>query len=276
MRRLKRFIFVQFIWVFSLTTFGGIVYAGEIEDVLECFSLKAQIGQIYPTIQAGIDQQQSRLNKLTPEAFKKLSLTVAQSYEDQFLYQSLSANLTKHYHAKRFRILLTLLKSPLARRMSQLEAEAASLKSSEALIEYAESLLSNPPARERVNLVSKLYRVSTAAELSIQLQSLTLLAMIQAFDAPNPRHKQLGENQLKRLEAQTKNKLKESFEQVAEVIYLYAYRSASDEDLVKYIELYETDTMKWFSSLLQLALEDAMKTAANQVTVRFANGHSKG
>jgi hypothetical protein len=237
----------------------------EVDEILERSGIKQQIERVPVMIQSGLETHQEKSSDLSFEDFDKLVRIITDSYEDKAIYQSVVDYLLRHQDQNKTTALLDLLRSPVAMKMSRLENRPPTPEDSQALIRYARGLDSRPPTQERVHLVMKLYHVAGTPELSIQLQTLTLMGTIKAFNAARPLDQQLDREQLRQLRAETQSELEQSFKEIAGVIYLYTYRTVSDEEIEAYIELLESDVMRWFTRSMLMALMEAMNSANDRV-----------
>lgn len=243
----------------------------QIDEMLELSGLTKQVEQMPAAIKSGFIQQQQRgQSKLTPENYDRLLKIVTDSYNASDLKQSMVDYFTAHYDHDHVSAELTILHSPLSKKMTELETRASTPEALQEIQKYVQQLKSEPPAPERMALIGTLDRVAGTTDLNVEILVSASMAYIRVFNAISPREKRLNQDQLEEVAGRIRKELWNPIEQATTVTILYMYRSIPDTELKEYIKLYESETAGWFKQLTKAALVNALTTAAEKAGNQMA------
>lgn len=240
---------------------------------------------------SGINAMINQMPMLAEDQVKNISVFVVDKDElDSFvklakrmfspprLHNTISTSLLRGYDADRYQQILNALNSPIARRMTHLELEASAPAERSKIEEYAQSLRSNPP-RERIQMIRELSDASGMVAAMVEVRLGWYESFVRAQNLLLPFEWRVTDEHL----AEVLNKIRPQVASDAQewliVNSLYAYRNVNDQDLRQYVDLYESDAMRWFSELANRALVEAYKEAdaewARGVTELLAKPHSQ-
>lgn len=257
--------------VLGLTDAQAQTPADNIAAILELSGLNKQIDQIPALIAAGLaEQHQGGSDKMSPEEYDRLSRIMADAYKAAGLRQSIGDYFQAHYDQDRATAVITVLRSPLNKKMTGLETAASTPEAYQAIQKYAEDLKSDPPTPGRMELVRSLDRVTGSTETNVAIQVSTTMAVVIAMNAAAPPDKRLDRDQLQQLRSRMSAQLRSPTERLTLASFLYTYRSVSDPELAAYITLSRSDEGQWLTHLTQLALINTMSEAAEKMGKEMA------
>jgi len=260
--------------VFMVVIFGLIhpVQGQEatIKEILELSGLKTQIEHIPAMIQSGLMEQEKKNKTLKPGEFKNLKRIMEESYYTEDLYRTVYDYFKDHYEQKRFLAMLELVRSPLSKKMTQMEEGVSTPEGFKAIQKFSEEISSHPPSKNRLALVRELDYVRKTTELSVELQTSTVMVMVRAFNAATPPSQRVQENQLQIAFQNMKSQFRRTFENISAVTFLYIYRSVSDQELKQYIQMHRSNEGRMLTQLSHSALVKAMTQAAEKVGLKVA------
>jgi len=203
---------------------------------------------------AGADQRMSAFLDLLVAAFRQENI-------ESLLLSQLEAKLD----ATKAAAVLRQLEQPLFRQFDAWEADALTVTRENAGVytRFGESLDLTDPAvearAERIMRLNDARRVTAFSVQTLMAATAALLEAINPYQAPENRTAEIPA-MIERRSAEMIEKLDPAFL----VVYLYAYRQATDEQLVGYTEFFQTDLGKWYVTTTLEAMAAAYRAAGAQ------------
>jgi len=260
--------------VFMVVLFGLIhpVQGQEatIKEILELSGLKTQIEHIPAMIRSGLMEQEKKNKILKAVEFNYFKRIIEESYHAGDLYRTVYDYFKDHYERDRFLATLELVRSPLWKKMTQMEEEVFTPQGFKAIQKFSEKIASHLPSKKRLALVRELDYVSKTTELSVELQTSTVMVMVRAFNAATLPSQRVQEKQLRIAFRNMRSQFRRTFENISAVTYLYIYRSVSDQALEQYIQMHRSKEGRTLTQLSHSALVKAMTQAAEKVGLTVA------
>ncbi len=244
-----------------------------VEEILELSGTKKQIENFPSLVEV---QLAGYKNKQKPEIFEIVSKVMSESYKAETMYQVVLDNLIANFDKNHYAALLNWLRSPLSRKMSQLEEQASTSEALQEMREFAAKLQYSPPLQERVALAQALDEAIGGTNLSIEMITLTNLQMYKAFETVILETQRIKEdNWEEKLKSSLKAQLEQPIKQNTLTSFLYIYRSVSDEELREYINFWDSEEGRWCNKILTRAFLDAMAKVGREMGNRLANALPK-
>lgn len=191
------------------------------------------------------------------DGFSKLATKI---FDSSRLHKAISQSLLRDYDAEKYQQILDALSSPIARRMTNLELDASSPEMRSMAIEYADSIRGSVPW-PRIELIRDLTDASEMVEAMVDVRIGWYESLIRSQNSLLPFEWRISDEHLRRSLGELRPQIMRNAREWLLVNSLYAYRNASDYELVQYVELYESEAMRWFSKVANRALVDAYKEA---------------
>jgi len=248
-----------------------------IREVLELTGAKKQIQQIPDMVSSQLGQRQKEMDPTVYDGVKQIT---ADSYKADALYETVAAKFKENFDQPRLSTVLEFARTPLAKKMTQLELQAATPQGIQELQKFAAQLKDNPPAKQRLSLVQRLDDAVAASALSVKLTLATAEGLIKAIDRTLPPEKRLKAGQLEQVLKDMSAQLEGPLKNQTLTSFLYAYRTVSDDELKQYIQFAESDAGKWFIKVLSdgylVAMSSAAEKAGNQMAKAMPPGGRPG
>ena len=229
-----------------------------IEEVIDLSGLKRQIDQVPGFMQSQLTQKQQELK---PEVFAVLNKVITESFRADIFQQYVKEYFKNNFDKERLMAVRKLWSLPLAKKMTQLEIQGSASTALEDKKAFALNLQANPPSQEHLALAQKLIDVTDSVGMLMEIYLGSTKAFITAAAQFSPPDNRPTSEQLDQMLNEKKAQLETAFRQSLIISFLYTYRSASEEELKQYIEIYDSDTGRWFTKLVFGALEDAFNKA---------------
>ena len=232
-----------------------------IREALELAGVKKQMQQIPAMVRAQITKRQGETD---PKVHAAISKILTESYQAEEIYQAVENSFKYHFDQKRLTTVLEWLRSPLGRKISELELRTIDPERVQELQKFAAQLKEKPAAKEHMTLVRRLDDATGATQLTLQMNLAGLRSSVKAIDAILPPAKRLQEGQLEKLVNEMKAQLQGPLREGTLTNFLFTYRSLSDPELRRYVEYAESDHGRWFHRVLTEGFLQAMTAAGEK------------
>lgn len=234
-----------------------------VKEVLEISGAKKQIQQIPEMVKSHMAQRQGETDPKVYETIRKIMI---ESYQADALYQAVAESLQKKFDAQSLSAVLQWHRSPLSRKITQLEVQSSSPKALQEMQQFAAQLQNKPPAQGRLALVQKLDQLTGSSELSIEMALTSFRAMAKAFDPVLPQEKRLKPGQLEEIGNTMRRQLEVPLKNQTLIVFLFTYRSLPDSELKQYVDFVESDPGRWFHKVMNESFLYAMTAAAERAS----------
>ena len=231
-----------------------------IDALLDVSGLKRQLAGITTRIRTEFHQQHGQL---TAQDFAQAEQIAARHVRSESVYGLIAEGVGKRADATKLQAALGWYRSPLGRRITEIEVAFSTSGGVEREIErYIGRLRQRPPERERVALVARLDAAGRATETSLDVSMAIIRSLAAAVDPYLPAERRLGRSQL---ESRIREVRAQAFEQVRRlslVMMLFLYRDVPDADLARYVRFAESEAGQWYVSAVSRAFVDAVGAVA--------------
>lgn len=229
-----------------------------IEEAMELTGIKDDLGQITPGLLAQFQQvDDPRLAELPSDVRARLGQMVAEALSGQTLYPPIVATFKARFNEPKLRAVVEWCKTPLVREISRREIQSPT---PEQMQEFIEELKQQPPTPQRLTLVHRLNDAIKGTDLIMESSLAVAIGMGSSF-VTKPGELEAGIAQLRQAQAQNR----ETFEANVLAALLFAYRTTSDEELEQYVQLWESDSGRWFNQVKLDAFSNALRQASEEL-----------
>ncbi len=219
-----------------------------IEQIMQLSGMNEIIEQIPAGVAMGFDQQPvPPINQSDYLAFRQ---SLIDSFDPPTIRQTLVDYLRHHYDAERYRELLAMLKQPLVKKMTELELQSQTPAAQQELMQFA-NVMMGQVSPERLALMQRLDRSLQATEISVDMQVMMARATMEGINTLVPAAQRVPPEQLDQMLEQMRMQAIYPTRQGTLVQFVYAYRPVTDEELLSYIELNETELGQWTTELFR-------------------------
>jgi len=180
---------------------------------------------------------------------------VAQVFEPGALRDNLERALGRQLDPVRAQSVLEWLRSPLARRLLDVEQDADSPERADERTAFVNELPSRPPAPGRLALLHRMERAGEISQTSAHLLA-TIAARLRQIVIPFvPRDALRAAPAVPAVADENAR-----FQTMASL--LFTYRDVKDADLARYVTFLESPSGRWFTQVVRVATEEAVRQPA--------------
>jgi len=235
------------------------------DELLEASGLKRQVPGIAERARTNMVQGMEPLEANDKSAVDRVS---GQTMRAEALYGLIKEAFSQHMDDTKAREVLGWYRTPLARRLTELEvAFTTSPNRERELAQFIARLRVEQPDPRRVELIQRLDAASGATETSLELLMAVAQAVLRVADPYLPAPQRLKPGQLESQARQIRWQSQELLRQANTISMLYVYRSLEDGDLARYIQFLESEAGTWFGG----AVRKATVTAFGAIIERTAH-----
>jgi len=233
-----------------------------IEQIMMKSGMTEMIEELPGVAAMGFDQQSPPpMDRREYEQFRGIYL---QAFNASLIRETITRYLNNHYDAKRFTELLTMLRTPLAEKMTELEVQASSVESQQQMMQSANTIMGQV-SPERLALIRRLDKAQKATQSMLAMQMTMTRAMMVNTNKLIPKKQQLSERHMAdSLEDIRKQSLFPT-QQYIQLNMVYAYGAATDAELGNYIALYESKVGRWSIERLNRAWVNVSEAISNKL-----------
>lgn len=233
-------------------------------DLLQRSGLKVQLD----SLSAGIRAQFLRAHRRQSDQDRQeIDRIVAERFAPEELYAKIRTEFQRDLETAHLQKTLAWYGSPLGKRITTLELAAlVSAGGAEALAD----LERNRPSARRLELIERLDAGGGASETTVDVTIAIVRSLTVAFQPGLPAVAGLSRDQLDRQIAQARNRTLEDMRRICMVSMLLAYRGLSDDELDQYVQFVESQSGRWYMSVMNSALLSAIDAAAGATADELA------
>lgn len=206
---------------------------------------------------------EEKKEQLGPEVTTRLSSLLLSSVDRAEMTKAYKSYFAEHNNPTHLAATMEWLESPVGKKLREMEKVLNTAEGEQALMAYAQSLQTTPPAAERIQLTQEF--IESADLLNVATASLkeVLLGSIKSLSGALPKEEAISDEQLVEIENQIMPGLTAQFQQMLPIMTLFVYKDASDEDLKQLIAFSNSEAGKW-----------NIKTEVNAQTAMFRSAFS--
>ncbi|MBI3016179.1 MAG: hypothetical protein HYY65_14210 [Candidatus Tectomicrobia bacterium] len=231
-----------------------------IAQMLDLAGMKSQIGELGEIIASAAEQYQGRLSVSDR---KRVTDLIAGAYAVEKVYPGIIRAFEKEYDPSYMTGAMNWLQSPLGRKMSALEVQAATQNSPEQIMGFNTEYRRLSEGRRAA--IDRLANVLKAGDVLVNTVLITTTEMVMGMQAELPADKKINEQQMRAGAEGLRNQLRGRYQELARVSIAYTYRSLSDEELEQGTLFYTTEAGQWLNRVGNDALVEAMGQSAREV-----------
>jgi hypothetical protein len=237
-----------------------------VETALDSSGLRALLDRYTRTTNLIAFLDKGRLAEIDVAALDRV---LAAQFEPGAFSRAVGDQIAKNYPPQSLPALVEWLRSPGTQKLTGLERRALDPESHDALVAFASDLSKSRPPESRLELIHRIYDglkiCDVEVESTIALVHTTALAIGPAL----PREKRYTAGELDRALGTVKARYRSIMKNARLVHYLFAYQTASDQELEQYIGFLESESGKLFASLIEKGFYDATETISRALLIEI-------
>jgi len=235
-----------------------------VSEVMVLAGIDAALDQFPSLIQTQIE---ARRQDLAPEVAARLERALQDAFKPALLKGDAREMLAAHFQPEVFAEGLPWLRSPLGRRITQLEIDSGKDENQAALGEWVENLPQHPPPKDRIILVADVVRSTDTLTTVIEMIVLVAEPILQTLNAAADEAERRSQEELAVLLNAMRENLGDPIGRQLLLRGMYTYRDVSDADLTAYTAFLRSEA----GGALYQALNAGMIAAMEQAGQRFGN-----
>ena len=237
-----------------------------LSEMMDLSGTRRMIEQVPAQVQAGAMADQERL----PAGVRaRLAAAIAGAYAAEALYRAAFDHVKRHARPDELAAALDVLRTPVALRFTEMEVAAGTPEHQRLLPGFLSKLQSSPPPAQRIALLERLDELTGTSALLTEVTVQTAAAIARGVAGARA---PLTHEQLLALDdavARMRQQVGPATRQQALTTFLFTYRRASDEELARYVALYEGGAGQWTARVTGAATRVALEQAAVELARRL-------
>jgi len=228
------------------------------DELLELSGVKRQVPSIAERARDNMVQGMGPLTASDKSAVDRVS---GQGLHPDVLYSLIKQEFSQHVDDTKVREVIGWYRTPLARRLTDLEVAFTSATNRDReLTQFVARLRVEQPDPRRVALIQRLDAASGATETSLDLVLAVAQAVARVADPYLSAERRLRPGQLESRARQIRLQSQEVLRQANTLSMLYVYRPIEDGDITRYIQFLESEAGSWFGGAVRKAMVAAFAT----------------
>ena len=224
--------------------------------------LEKQIDMLPAAILANIDQEfgkDQQMKDLPKNVTSAIRVSVLEAFAPESLKQTVLPLLGAKLTTRDIKDILEWFDSPTGKKFARLEEAAAVPEAEKEMEQYVAQLQNSPQTEARFGILKELDAATKSTESSLEAALGIQTAVIAALIATQPAEQQSRLKESASREMEKNRPQMEAFLRSRVIGYLlYAYRSATEAELQKYIEFAKSPAGSKYNSVSVAALKDAL------------------
>jgi hypothetical protein len=241
--------------------------ASPMREIFALSGLDAQLRSLPEVLDQSVGAQCAQLPEAHANAVRRAA---TREFATPALRDGVLRRLEAAYHARHASAALEWLRSPLGRRITQLEIAAGSAEGMRRMAAFAESARVSPPPAARVELVDRLDRAIDATRIATDLALASTEAAAVAANAALPAAQRRPEAELRRLVSQQEGALRAQSAALIRLSFLYTYQPLGDAELGAYLAFAQSESGRWYHAVTSRAVIAAMRDASGRAGAAIA------
>ena len=244
----------------ALLVFSTFAAASTHEKLVSKYIELSGIEEILYSFPEQLEQtaNQKSLTSTNPERDQKVVEILKSAFDSSKAENELYLYLLDHTNPQHLSDMIDWLESPLGRKIKMYEVESSLPQEQANMLRYIADLQADPPSQERIILLNTLEEVSQTSELVATITIDMIKGMIWAIGKTLPEEEQLNIQEAEEKIVEMKPVIKSSLRQQMVIASFYTYRDITNEELEKYIALYQSDAGKAEIEIVGAAISKVM------------------
>ena len=233
-------------------------------ELYELSGLEKQVAQLSELSVAGLNEEYEQGGM--PERVYEYLLPIARdTFKVHKIKRDLLQRIENNLDVTCIEAVLSWLQSPLGRKITIAEEAATTPEGIRRMQAYGAQLQSNPTSLRRFQLVKRLNKATNSTEIMIDMATITVHAVMKEINAIVPSPQRVDQYTLEQQMNAQRSQMRQSFQNVCIISYLYTYQSLSDDELEQYVEFAESDFGRHYHQTIFQEFKNIQLEAASYV-----------
>lgn len=235
-----------------------------IEEALTLSGVRQQIEILPNQVRAGAEASPSPLPRKERALVARI---IGGAFRSEPILASVRTAFQRRYDPMHMGLLLAQLRTPLARKMTELEGSVFTPDFTEKLRAFAGQLKDAPPAHGRMARLVQLDAINGTTDLVLELRVVAIAAAFKALSPLMPPERRIAPARVDAVARDLVGQHRDTAGQETLLTFLYVYRDVTEQELDEYIRIEGSEAGRWFQDVYRKALLQAL-TAATDSAVR--------
>jgi hypothetical protein len=241
---------------------AGAITGDEMQEIFRLSGLEAQIGALDRAVAASLVPNLQRVPAAQADVVRE---AVLRAWSAPVIQQDVSARLAKAHDPQQAPATLRWLRSPLGRRVTELETHASSAEGVQALEAFAQQLRSHPPDETRLALARALDQATGATDFAVEVSLASARAAMSAVGAALPQEKRLDPDRIEAAIEAQRPRLHEQLAMASLASTLFTYQSLGNSELETYLAFARSDAGRWYHGVVKQALLEMLTDVSSRM-----------
>jgi hypothetical protein len=194
-----------------------------------------------------------------------LERVLSEQFQPAAFYAAIGGQLRENYSPERSAAIAGWLRSAATAKLASLESQTFGPKARDDLVAFAGGLGASPPTQPRLVLIHRIYDALRICDMEVEATIALVHTLAQAIGPVLPKEKRYSAAELDRALGAVKSRYRALMKNARIVHYLFAYRTASDEELEQYVNFLESENGRWLISLIDKGFYDTTETISRNL-----------
>lgn len=223
---------------------------------------------------AAMSMNQQPLPPMEAEKQQQLKEDFLHVFDAKKMRQTITDYFKVHYEPQRFAELLSLLKSPLAKKMTALEVEASTPQAQQEMMQMGNTIMGQATP-SRLELTQKLDEATGSTETLLDMQVGMAGILMNNMNKIMPEDQRKTEEELLQIQEQMRAQSISPARQYLQLNMVYTFRSVEDAELNEYVQLYQSEIGRWSTALIKNASIKMMEEISFDLAALIEKNHEK-
>ena len=264
-----RVALILFLFCFLLFPAMGFAKGDTTETILTLSGLKRSVESIPSSLAMNLSSEDSL--EMTPGERKLVAARISAAFQARDLYGAVYKNVKENFDSKMIPDLMNLFRNPVYQKMVRFEAESDRPEMKNERKKFKEDFQSNPPDRERINLILRMMAVTNAEDTNVQFEFLVTKGILVALNATKPQEQQLTKVKFDLMMGKVREEMEKSIKSDLVLELLFTYRKATNQELSIYTSLLQSDEDRELNRLADAGLMKALEASVGKAGKSASN-----
>jgi hypothetical protein len=228
-----------------------------VQELIIKSGIRKQTEQIPQDVREGILQEQ-RLKQDPELNSAELEAAIESSFNPRRMEDQLHDDIGKNLSTEEIQEVLNWLDSPLGKKLTRLEEEAASPAVKQKMAHALQQLIKEPGTPERLILLQRVEKALHSTDAAVDMILNIQIAVISAMSAMDPAQPCPTFEQIAEMVYKNRPQIQQVISQQVIGGFLYTYHGVSKGDLEAYIAFVESPVGSKYQKIAMKALSDAL------------------
>lgn len=210
---------------------------------------------------------------LEPKVNSALSQAFNQAFASAAVRKDVLALIQAHYDPKQGAAYLKQLRSPLSKKIVELERTSNAPESRDDFNAFAATLKTKPASAARLKQIARLDKATRITDFGVDMQAAFFKAVFTAINPVMEEDMRVGSSEMDKMVKEVRDSFNGAYREGTQLTYLYTFRNLSDQELETHIKQCESSSYRWGVQLLGNAMISALNQAADRASLLMSQNN---